>query len=208
MTRYHTLGCPEAEITPDIMGDMARDGTIGHYAARPAADANGHTWRNQYGLPADMTQLLQAHAGERLLNLGGPFENGHGRMERLVPQRVTRFGEYDDPGDPGQEMAVHSQDMVRALAAQMGLASPTADDARERGRQRLEQAGRPRAAYRSWGDAMDRDPEVRQRAEQIRRGDDIRLPSGGLAEFSNTYADGSYDDGARLPGELARYTLG
>ena len=205
MTRFHTLNCPEAELTPDMMGEVRED--VQRMAIEPALDANGNGFYDQYGLPAGMTTLLQASAGERLLNLSpGGFETGH-RQERILPQRQIRFGDPDEPGDPGQGMTGRSAEYVRGLADTMGLASPTAAQARERGAQRLAVTGQHRH-YRSWGDRMDNDPLIRQRAEQIKGTDRLAAPAAGPAEFSNTYADGSYGDGVRLPGELPRYTLG
>ena len=64
MTRYHTLGCAAAELTPDIMGTAAvRDDPM-RRAVQPAEDARGHVFEDQYGIPAGMTELLQAqHRG-------------------------------------------------------------------------------------------------------------------------------------------------
>ncbi len=126
-----------------MMVGMVQDGTMAHRATETAADANGNVFYDQYGLPADMTALVQAHTGERLLNLDGPFQTGHGRMERLLPQRVSRFGDPDDrAAEPGQEMTGCGQAYVQGLAQTLGLASRTAGQAREQGVQRLAQAGK------------------------------------------------------------------
>ena len=203
MTRYHTLGCPEAEITPEVMGELAKDGTMAGYAVQPAEDARGNVFSDQYGVPAGMTTLLQSHTGERLLNTNpGGFETGHGQ-ERLMPQRVTRFGDPDDAADPGEELSAGSQGYISGLAQTLGLASPTAAQARERGAQRLAHAGTARR-YRTYADSLN-DPAVRERAEQIGR-QPLASLQGGVSEYSNTYADGS--DGGRelLHGELPKYT--
>lgn len=195
MTRYHTLGCPEAELTPDTMGAVR--GHILRRAAAPAADANGNVFYNQYGLPSSMTELVQAHTGERLLNLrldpngDHPFEVMN---ERLTPQRAVRFGDPNE-GD-GQQMTDASADYVRSLAHTLGLAPHrTADQARDEGRQRLAwTGGRPPLGYRDWGDRNDRDPAVRARAMQTRgrqRGLEAVYAAGGpAAELSNDYDGG------------------
>ena len=118
------------------------------------------------------------------------------------------FGDPDDPADPGEQMTAGSPEFVSALAQHLGLSGQTADSQRERGRQRLAHAGRPQARYRTWGEMMDRDPAVRQRAEQIsetRQVHPAALQGDALAEFSNTYADGSNGGHELLHGEMAKY---
>jgi hypothetical protein len=102
-----------------------------------ATDANGHAWFNQYGLDMDMTQLVENATGERLTPVHGLFETGSGRREQITAQRVPRWGDYDEPGDPGFDMDGGTLAIVRAMAQQAGLTPDrTADHAWDAGRQR------------------------------------------------------------------------
>jgi hypothetical protein len=80
-----------------------------------------------------MTQLVQSQTGERLFRQEWPWETGTGAHERLLPQRVARFGDPDE-GD-GRAMTGASAEYISGLAQTMGLAPKrTADQARELGR--------------------------------------------------------------------------
>jgi hypothetical protein len=61
-----------------------------------------------------------------------PFETGSGKPEAPEPRRVLAYG---DPDDPASGKALMEPD--RELAERLGLAGPSADDARRTGAERL-----------------------------------------------------------------------
>jgi hypothetical protein len=167
-SRYHLAGCSQA-VTPEDTAEMIRSGAYASVAAEAATDAHGRAWRDQFGQDMTYSDHLEALTGQRLSHRDGPF-GGLGHRELAQPQRVTRFGDRDDPDDPGAPLSAASQRAVRALAGAMGLPDHAAarQQARDAAHDRM---GRlPAQRYRSYGERMDYGESARDRSARMRQG--------------------------------------
>jgi len=181
-------------------------------AASPWADANGRMWNNQYGLPMDLTQVMESVSGQRLANTRGDlFEDGHGQREAFRAQVSRVWADPDDPdGGWADEIPADVSGLASAVLAQAGIRTESAEAKRARlradPRRQLMQA----AIARQTGTTET----MRERAERVREA--AVQPDGG-ASLPNIYLSNSYwpPRGYRpppsyggLPGELPRFTWG
>jgi hypothetical protein len=85
----------------------------------------------------DLVQHLEHATGQRMMPDGsGPgWQDGAGSRETVSARRVTRFGEPDDPDDPGADLSAATRQAARAAAAAMGIVPADASRERERYRQ-------------------------------------------------------------------------
>ena len=130
---YHAPDCASL-ADPDLALALAETGMYQSVATEPWRDENGRTWANQAGTQMDITQMLEVTTGQRLMPDGtsGGWQDGVGSRELVSARRVQRYGEPDDPDDPGADLPGYTRDAARRAAAQMGIAPP--DAGRERAR--------------------------------------------------------------------------
>jgi hypothetical protein len=81
-------------------------------AGRQAIDAHGHIWDDGDGRAMTLTDHIEAGAGQH-------------RAFREIPvaRRVTRYGDFDDPADPGETASAGTRATAARIAQQLGLAS-------------------------------------------------------------------------------------
>jgi hypothetical protein len=165
----------------DLAAAYKSGGVYDVVAAEPLEDAYGHAWRDQHGQPMTLSDHVEALTGQRLMHRDSLF-SGLGRRELAAPQRVTRFGDYDDPADPGYELSEASQLTMAALRDAMGLPDHAAarEQARDAAFDRLVQ--RPAQRHRTHGEALDYGEGTRERAGRYR----MPVTAGSLAQVEGT----------------------
>jgi hypothetical protein len=125
MERYHQHGC-SAIASPDIATVLQSGGAYDRLASQPWLDDNHRLWQDQHGSAMTLADHLRAASGTR--RTPEPFT---GQRSREVPQaqRQARYGDPDDPRDPGEDL---NPAAMAALARRTGLRQPTAASERER----------------------------------------------------------------------------
>ncbi len=134
--QYHSADCGSL-ADPVLAEVLAETGVYSGITTAPWRDENGRTWANQAGTVMDLTQHLEHATGQRMMPDGtGPgWQDGAGSRETITAHRQQRFGEPDDPGDPGTDTPAVTRQAARQAAAAMGITAPDAVRERERYRQ-------------------------------------------------------------------------
>lgn len=191
---YHDMGCG-SYAGPEIALTMISNDVYLDRAASPYADASGRIWKNQYGLPMDLTQLMESASGQRLANID---EWSTTRRETFRAQPVQVWGDPSDPdGAVYYDMPAAPTGLAAAVLAQAGIARPDPAAARERLR------ADPRRAVMRAGIRHPLDGgggSMRERAERKQAERATASWDDSQADLSGTYAP--------MPGELPRYTFG
>jgi hypothetical protein len=123
--RYHEHGC-NSMATPEIAQTLAAGGAYQRLAATPWLDQGHRLWQDQHGSAMTLADHLRSASGTR--RTPEPFTGQH-RPEVPAAQRQPRYGDVDDPADPGEDL---NPAAIAALTRRTGLRQPTAARERER----------------------------------------------------------------------------
>jgi hypothetical protein len=132
--RYHQAGCGAVTDSAAASGSAEQvAGWRDSIAQRHTAMViNGGVTYADAGTGEPWTMRDAVYASLGITPRTSPFETGAGRGEVPTPARVIAYGDPDDP-DSGKGL-LHGDD---GLAARLGLAGATAEDARRTGADRL-----------------------------------------------------------------------
>jgi hypothetical protein len=163
-SRYHAAGCEHA-MSGDEQAEYRTAGVLGDIAGQEWRDASGQVSLDQHGQAMTLSDHFEALTGQRVAR--SPFE-GLNRRELSAPQRLAGFGEYGEPGDPGEALTPASARYLGAVKAALGLPDQAAarEQVRHQGIARM--VNRPTQRYRTVGEALDYGPETMQeRRERV-----------------------------------------
>ena len=110
---------------------------------------------------------------------------------------MTRFGDYDDPDDPGADLTAGSERYLAAVRGALGLPDHAAEREAKRDTAYLRMVQRPGLRPRTFGQQMEMGESTRERAARLRQ---PTTPRTAMAV--------GWDDGCTLPGELVGLTYG
>ena len=144
--RYHSAGCSVVTDSAAASGSAEQVTAYRESIAQrhTAMVINGGLTYEDAGTGEPWTMRDAVYASLGITPRSSPFETGAGRGEVPTPARVLAYGDPDDP-DSGKGL-LHGDD---ELAARLGLAGATAEDARRTGARRLAVQASRRGSTRS-----------------------------------------------------------